>query len=220
MHIENIIFDLGGVVLNIDYVGPHKVLTQMGINGFEEKYSRAKQDHLFDKLETGKLSPAEFREGFRETTGLALDDTQIDHIWNAIILDFPPARIALLQALKKQYRTFLLSNTNIIHFDLYTKQLHEIHKVDWKEMFDDLFFSFNLGLKKPDPAIYRHALEKAGIKAGHTLFIDDLYGNIEPARRCGIHTIYLKEPLDIADVFYKEIFSGKYRVNESFINKS
>lgn len=220
MHIENIIFDLGGVVLNIDYEGPQKALTQMGISGFEKKYSRAKQDHLFDKLETGKLSPAEFREGFRETTGLALDDNKIDHIWNAIILDFPPARIALLQALKKQFRTFLLSNTNIIHFELYTRQLKEIHKIDWKDIFEGLFFSFNIGMKKPDPAIYSYTLEKAGIKAGHTLFIDDLYSNIEPARRCGINTIFLKEPLDITDIFYKENSSGKYCVNELFINKS
>ncbi len=215
MPIENIIFDLGGVVLNIDYDGPHKVLTQMGISGFGEKYSKAGQELLFDNLETGKISPDAFRQGFREVTGLNFDDTKIDHIWNAIILDFPPARIALLKDLKKQYRTFLLSNTNSIHFDFYTKQLKEIHQVEWEDIFEDLFFSFNIGLKKPDPAIYRYTLGKTGIKPEHTLFIDDLYSNIEPARQCGIKTIHLKDNRDISDIFSKDNLTGKYIINES-----
>ncbi len=117
MLIKNFIFDLGGVVLNIDYGGPSKVLTSMGINNFDEYYSRAKQDNIFNDFEKGLISADAFRESIKQFLKLHITDEQLDTMWTAIILNFPQENIDLLIKLRKQYKTYLLSNTNIIHYN-------------------------------------------------------------------------------------------------------
>lgn len=202
--IKNIIFDLGVVVLNIDYNGPEKMLRQMGFDNFNAYYSKVRQTSLFDDFEKGTITPAAFRLKFKEFTGFTLNDDEIDRIWNTMILDFPKDRMALLIELKKYYNTYLLSNTNKIHYDSYTKQLAHDNGLAWKDLFHKTFFSHEMGLKKPNKEIYQKALSDAGIKADESLFIDDLITNVEAARSCSIHTIWLKDGMDLMDVFERD----------------
>ena len=204
MTIKNIIFDLGVVVLNIDYNGPSKVLKQMGIYNFNEYYSKAKQSSLFDDFEKGLISPDDFRFSLKENIGLNLSYDEVDQIWNAMILDFPAQKMDLLIALKRQYRTFLLSNTNKIHYGYYTKQLERENGLHWDDIFHKTFFSHEMGLRKPDHQIYKIALKEAKINANESLFIDDLYINVEAAKACGLQTIWLKEGMDLNDIFEKD----------------
>jgi len=216
MIFKNIIFDLGVVVLNIDYNGPAKVLKHMGVENFDEYYSKAKQNSLFDNFEKGFISPDEFRKSLKENLGLKLSNSKIDSIWNAMILDFPKKRIELLIALKKHYKTYLLSNTNKIHYSCYTRQLKH-DGLSWKDLFHKTFYSFKMGLRKPDHLIYKQALNDAQITASESLFIDDLLINIEAAKACGLKTIWLKEGMEITDIFEKDAKTGTLKPNFDLI---
>jgi len=202
MLIKNIIFDLGAVVINIDYEGPAKLLKEMGIHNFEDIYGKAKQLQLFDKFEKGSLPPNEFRRELKKLFKTDFNDREIDRIWNAVILDFPPETIKLILNLKKQYRTFLLSNTNIIHYELYTKDLYDkFNALTWDILFEKAYFSFEMGMRKPDLEIYKKVISDNNLNPLETVFIDDLLINIEGAQKCGLQTFWLKEGMPLTDVF-------------------
>ena len=133
--IKNIIFDFGGVILNIDYQASINAFKELGIKNFEILFSQASQFNIFDKLETGKLNPHDFRDEIRNISGLKLTDEAIDKAWNKMLLDIPIERIELLIKLKSKYNIYLLSNTNAIHYDIYN---NEIYKAGYKS-FDDIF---------------------------------------------------------------------------------
>ena len=123
--IKNIIFDLGGVLLNIDYALTIKAFESHGVSNFEEVYSQAKQTDLFDKFETGKITENEFIEGIKSLIRKDIQKNQILEAWNAMLLDFPKERLSLLQEASKHYRIFLLSNTNETHITAFEKIIEE-----------------------------------------------------------------------------------------------
>ena len=115
--IKNIIFDLGGVILDIDYNLTVKAFEKLGIPNFKAQYSKMSQSNLFDNIETGKINPEEFRNLIRVVAEKDVTDAEIDHAWNALILHLTQYRIEILKKLQNNYRLFLLSNTNKIHYD-------------------------------------------------------------------------------------------------------
>jgi putative hydrolase of the HAD superfamily len=202
--IKNIIFDLGGVVLNIDFDRAAQAFREAGLDDFEQLYSRAVQSELFDRLERGKISPEDFRKELRKLAGIQLSDSLIDRCWNALLLDFPPARLQLLQELREHYRLFLLSNTNIIHAEAYNNELRQRHNINGLEaLFDRVYYSHDIGLRKPDAESFLYVLNDQKIKAEETLFIDDSLPNIEAAGALGMQTLYidLEAGADICDFF-------------------
>ncbi|MDR4987474.1 MAG: hypothetical protein RG741_01385 [Bacteroidales bacterium] len=113
--VKNIIFDLGGVLLNIDYGLTIAAFKKLGVEDFDGFFTQAAQHKVFDRFDTGHVTPGEFRDRLRRLSGLNLSDRQIDDAWNAMLLDMPADRIKLLQKVRRNYRIFLLSNTNAIH---------------------------------------------------------------------------------------------------------
>lgn len=217
MPVKNIIFDLGAVILDIDYAGPSKVLKEYGVSDFEAAYSKARQDNTFDLFEKGQIDNSEFREAFKKYAGLSLSDKEADDIWNTIILDFPKARIGLLLALKKQYRTYLLSNTNAIHYVYYTEALYNNYGLTWDTLLHKAYFSFEMGMRKPDKEIFLKALENSKLNPEETLFIDDLSENVNAARECGLKTIHLIQGTDITDIFYADS-NQILHIKDAYIN--
>ncbi len=202
--IRNIIFDLGGVVLNIDYHLTSKAFQQLGIRNFDEIFSQAQQSTLFDDLETGKISPATFRTEVRNITGLNLSNEAIDDAWNAMLLDLPAERIDILRACKANYRTFLLSNTNAIHLKAYTRDLQNAHQVSGlEELFEKEYYSHTLGLRKPHPETFTAVCKAQGLKPEETVFIDDSYQHIEGAKQAGLHTLFMdrEKGMTLPDLF-------------------
>ncbi len=202
--IKNIIFDLGGVILNIDFQRAADAFHKLGIKNFDLLYSQAVQSELFDKLERGHITADDFHREMRDLSGLDLSDTEIDAAWNALILDFPPARLQLLRQIRKHYKIFLLSNTNIIHADFYNNDLRENHGINGlEELFDRVYYSHAIGLRKPKPESFHHVLEKEHLRAGETLFIDDSRPNIEAAAKLGMKTLFidLQKGDDVLDFF-------------------
>lgn len=201
--IKNIIFDLGGVVLNIDYHKTANEFKKLGLEKFDKLYSQAKQFHFFDDFEKGNISEEKFREEIRRITGMIFCDKELDKAWNAMLLDLPAERTKLLIAAKANYRTFLLSNTNSIHYTEYTKQVNENHRIDsLSELFEKEYFSHIIHLRKPDLEAFEYVLNDASINPNETLFIDDSIQHLEGAQKVGIHTFFMdkEKNLTLSDV--------------------
>jgi HAD superfamily hydrolase (TIGR01509 family) len=187
--IKNIIFDLGGVLINIDYNRTKKAFIDLGFTHFDEMYNQYTADELFARLETGKINDDDFYKSLLAKADKHLNTGQLTQAWNAMLLDFRKDSLQHLPILAKQYRLYLLSNTNAIHkqaFDgLFRKDIGDFS-------FDDYFikawYSHKIGLRKPNAAIFAFVLQDAGIKAEETLFIDDSYNNIEAALNMGFQT--------------------------------
>jgi putative hydrolase of the HAD superfamily len=205
LNVENIIFDFGGVILNIDYQLTIDAFKEIGMDNFEKSYSQATQIHLFDNLEIGNITPDEFRNGIRKVSQKDLSDEKIDYAWNKIILDLPEKRIRLLTALKNKYNIFLLSNTNRIHYDLYIKQLQKFGYNNFDEIFKKAYFSFEIGLRKPDLEIFEYIINKENINPDKTVFIDDSIQHIEAAVQLGIQTYHLGKNEDILNLFDEKL---------------
>ena len=202
--IKSIIFDLGGVILNIDFQKAAKAFKEFGLTDFEGLYSKANQSKLFDRLEKGLIDAQTFRNELRDISEIDMSDSQIDQAWNSLILDFPPARLQLLKDLRANYKLYLLSNTNIIHADFYNQDLRDNHNIDGlEELFDKVYYSHDIALRKPDTAAFAYVLNKQEIKAEDSLFIDDALPNILAADQMGLNTIFLNldNGHDVLDLF-------------------
>ncbi len=192
MRIKNIIFDLGGVLLNIDYHATINTFKKFGVTRFDDFFTQEKQNPLFDRLDTGKISPQKFREEIRAASGINLSDADIDQAWNAMLLDFPAQKISLLEQSRKQYRTFLLSNTNAIHFPAYIAKLKRVHGYDsLEELFEKQYLSHEIGRRKPDVATFQWVLAQNGLKGSETLFFDDTPQHVEGARKAGLYAYWI-----------------------------
>lgn len=203
--ISNIIFDFGGVLLNIDPQKAVNSFKQIGLEDVELIKREYTENGLFDKLEKGFVTPDQFRSEIRNHITNGVSDEEIDHAWNSMLLDLPYERLELLQELKKNHRIFLLSNTNIIHWEAYMSMIKRVHGVCLSDFFEKDYYSHNMGLRKPDAKIYTEVLNAEGLKASETLFIDDMLANAEAARSVGMiaHHLKLDEGETILDLFTK-----------------
>lgn len=199
--ITNIIFDLGGIFIDIDFNATHKAFVDLGVTNFYDFYSQHTATRLFEDLETGKVSPEEFYEGFRKETGSALTDEQIRDAWNAMLGNFHIERLNWLEEIGFRYKIYLFSNTNAIHYDAFQKIYR---RCSGKENFDDYFikahYSHDLGLRKPYPGSFTKLLAIENLAADETLFIDDTSKNIEGAKEAGLQTILLLPPKTVLDL--------------------
>jgi len=201
--IKNIIFDLGGVILNIDYKRPQEEFKKLGIKDVEILYSKQNQVELFDLLETGKISEKEFIQKIKESSDIEITDSEIITAWNSILLEFPLRRLQILQQLQLHYNMYLLSNTNEIH----EKAFNEMLKIQCGYpslalFFDRVYLSHRVGLRKPDPKIFELVINENNLKIEETLFIDDSLQHIESASKLGLKTIHLKDNMTMEnDIF-------------------
>jgi putative hydrolase of the HAD superfamily len=191
--IHTLILDLGGVLIDVDYRATARHFEGLGVAGFDRLYSKAKQTDLFDRFETGALSPQGFRDEVRVLLGAALSDAEIDAGWNAMLGTIPPQRIALVRALKQRYQLLLLSNTNAIHVPAFEAIIaRDLGITDFKGLFHGAYYSCALGMRKPDAAIYRHVLALHGADPARTLFIDDSIQHVIGARAAGLRAEHLQ----------------------------
>jgi len=172
--IKNIIFDLGGIFLNLNYQLTEDAFVKAGIENFHELFTQHHVNPLFHLLETGKISEADFYNSFRKETGKDITDETIKNAWNAMLLSFPKERIDWLKAINKKYRTFLFSNTNQIHYNAFMQIIEEsFDGLDFNSLFMKAYYSHHMGLRKPDKEAFEFILNEQNIIAAETLFIDD-----------------------------------------------
>jgi glucose-1-phosphatase len=189
--IRNIIFDLGGVLLDLNF---NKTMEAFKKLGWEEQNLEAAihTSAIFLGFEVGKCSPQQFRDNIRPALTSSNNDGQIDDAWNAMLLGIPDDRINYLKRLNKEYQLYLLSNTNEIHVNYHNSMFLEKHRYPFQDLFIRAFYSFEMGLRKPDTAIFEQVMEETGIKPEETLFIDDLPQNTIAARYLGITALHIQ----------------------------
>jgi putative hydrolase of the HAD superfamily len=190
--IKNIIFDLGGIFIDINYPKTEKAFFDLKISNFAEFYTQHHASEIFELLETGKLSPKEFYKTFREKTGFTIEDDSIRDAWNALLGDFFMERLQWLDEIRKRYKIYLFSNTNKIHYDAF---MEIFRKQTGLRNFDDYFikayYSHECGFRKPYTESYQRILDEQNLIASETLFIDDTPRNIEGAKQAGLQAVLL-----------------------------
>ncbi len=198
--INTIIFDFGDIFINLD-----KKATMDGFKKLGLKEWNNELDQLNFQFEKGNISREEFLAGFQKQ----MPNASIEEIlesWNAILADFPLYRLEFLQMLSKKYKLFLLSNTDSIHIDTFEQKVGPSFYGDFYQCFEKVYFSFEMGMRKPDAEIYQAVLNKHELQAKRTLFVDDKKENTDAAAALGIHVWNLqvgKE--DVIDLFEKVI---------------
>jgi putative hydrolase of the HAD superfamily len=190
--VRNIIFDLGGVVLDIDYNLTRAAFINLGFKDFETVYSQLKQELIFDLFETGRITATDFRDVIRNYAEKTFTDNEIDAAWNAMIIRLPEQRVDLLRRLKKTHRLFLLSNTNEIHEKEFLQNIKAAFKKNiLPELFEKVYYSHHSGIRKPDVEIFKLILLENKLTAKETLFVDDSPQHVEGAMQAGLQAVLL-----------------------------
>ena len=197
--IRNIIFDLGGVIIDIDYHKTTDAFQRFGVSNFNDYYSQKKQLPIFSEFEIGKINDFEFRNGLRALFKCDLNDHQIDVAWNAMLLDFPIERLHYIYELKSRYNLYLFSNTNIIHMRAVTNKFKLLNlPVDSLDsLFHECYYSYTFGLRKPHAESFLEILRCNRLDASETLFIDDTERHVEGARKAGLHSLHFESGLNL-----------------------
>lgn len=192
MQIKNVIFDLGGVLLNIDYHLTIQAFVDIGMSNFQELFTQAQQSELFDKIEVGEISSDEFLAEIKALMPSHVSEVAIRTAWNAMLLDLPSERLDFLLAVKEKYNTALLSNTNSIHLESFYKELKKVHNLkSLDDYFHKVYFSCDLGMRKPNPETFLRVCELEGFNPSETLFIDDTMQHVEGAKQAGLQALHL-----------------------------
>jgi len=189
--IKNIILDLGGVVLDIDYNLTLKAFEKHGLT-LNDNSTFTGSNELFNQFDCGLINPDTFRQEFNHRFGVTLSPKEFDNAWNALLLNWDTERLSLIEQLKKNYRVYLLSNTNVVHFNCYNQLLVEETGKELKEYFHRAHLSFEMGIRKPQVEIFRRVLSENGLIPSETLFVDDTHEHITAAKMLGIQTIHLE----------------------------
>lgn len=199
-NIKNIIFDLGGVILNIDFKKTEEAFSLLGLDNFSNHINQFHITDFFLLYETGKINDDEFVAGIMKLIKNPVEPHQVIHAWNALILDFPPERIELLRGLKKKFRLYLLSNTNAIHVKEFTQRFNKEYGFGFESLFEKIYYSNVVKLRKPDVAIFEMVLNENNLIAEETLFVDDTASNFPEAEKLGVKTYHVKPGVAITDM--------------------
>ncbi|MBN2669727.1 MAG: HAD family phosphatase [Bacteroidales bacterium] len=188
-----LLFDFGGVLLNIDFNLSFEAFTQFGIKNLNEQFSQHVQNNFFDDFEKGLIPPEALYSMVRASSNSLLDNAVVEKAWNALLLDIPKYRIDILLALKDRTRTCLLSNTNLIHYNSYRSELERIHGFQsFNQIFHKAYFSHEIHCRKPDAIAYQYVLQQENIKPEQVIFFDDTQKNIDAAKQLGIQAVLWK----------------------------
>ncbi len=192
-NIRVIIFDLGGVIINLDIHRTLDAFRALVGEEFDILEEAQLNQSFYMEYEKGNISCEEFRSHIRGLTPKKLTDEQIDTAWNSMLLDIPEERFSWIESLKDHYQLCILSNTNVIHVDafhrIFEKQTPYNHPSD---LFEKLFYSCELGMRKPDENIYEEVIKEMGVEPGQAVFYDDKQENIDTANRLGIKGVLVK----------------------------
>ena len=189
--IKNIVFDLGGVIMNLNVPKTILKFERLGITNIVNDTGHHYTDPIFYDFEIGKVSEFEFIEKLRKKSSLQPSYEEIRDAWNAMILDMPRERIDILLNLKKKHNIFLLSNTNSIHQKKFLSEVNEANNFSFNNLFEKAYYSHEVGIRKPDEEVFRFILENSEINAEETLFVDDSLDNIKAAQTLGIKPFYI-----------------------------
>lgn len=198
--INTIIFDFGDIFINLEKEKAVEAFKELGLPGPNEELLL-----MNDRFEKGQISELEFIAGFQKFIPHA-DLLEIRKAWNAVIGEFPLYRLEFLQMLARKYRLFLLTNTDSIHISRFEHMVGMSFFSDFYQCFEKVYYSYEMGMRKPDPAIFSYILHKHDLSPKRTLFVDDKKENTDAAASLGIQVWNLQVGQeDVVDLFEKKI---------------
>lgn len=207
MGIRNLILDMGGVILDVDYRKIFSEFVKYDCNDMQSFFTQQTQIPLVDDFEKGLITPAMFRNKVRKLIGKDLENDVLDNIWNSMVLGVRKEDVDLIKTLRKKYdKIFLFSNTNEIHVEYVKNMFFESMGYDIFEiLFDKVYFSNEIHLRKPDKESFEFVVKDAGVDKETTMFIDDTAKNILGAEKVGLKTYLLDNNQTLTQIFNKGI---------------
>lgn len=199
-NIKNLIFDLGGVIIDIRRANCVKALIELGMADADEFLGDYIQKGPFLQLEDGSITAGQFRDEIRRHISHPVTDRQIDEALGKFLIGIPIERLRMLEELHKRFNLYILSNTNPIMWDQGIKQFFEQDGHNREFYFDGEVASFKAGCVKPDPQIFRYAIDHLGIDPAESVFLDDSTNNTEAAAKLGFNTVHVSPDKNIIDL--------------------
>lgn len=200
-NIKNIIFDLGGVIINLDTKRTISEFNRLSYTRFENIYPQTNQTDIFDRFEKGTISQNAFFDELRKELNYQGEKANLIDAWNAMLLDVPESRLDTLVNAKQNYNTFLLSNTNETHVEVFERDLYYEHGVkNFEDYFDRVYYSCRVGMRKPNKEIFELVLSENNLVAEETVFIDDSIQHVQGAGSCGINAYLLEPHMEVGDL--------------------
>lgn len=204
--IKAIVLDFGAVLININYQLTINTFKKLGIENFDEIYSKAQQTNVFNNLETGVISPATFYNELRTLSNTTLTNQQLQNAWNAMLLNLPKYRMEFVYALKQRYKVYLLSNTNCIHEQAFMQHIRVTVGHDYfYDAFHKVFFSHEIGLRKPNASIFEYVQHHIKLQPHQILFVDDSLQHVQGAQLCGWQAHHLLDNEEVTKVVQEYI---------------
>lgn len=201
--IRNIIFDLGGVLLNIDPKKTIEAFEKLGMAQLVGDKGLTYDHEIFYRMEQGKITSDEFRKGVLTLLPNPVSFDEIDTAWTAMLLDFPAVRVELLKNLRKDFNIYLFSNTNAIHVEKFHSIFRKQHGFEVSSLFEKDFYSNEIGYRKPSHESYQEIIRLSGINPEESLFIDDSLLNVESAVASGLKGLWLEPGQTVENLFQK-----------------
>ena len=199
--IKNIIFDLGGVIINLDTIKTISEFNKLSKLPFEAIYTQLQQSSVFDFFDKGLISESDFFVELKNVTKSSSSENELKQAWNAMLLDFPLHRLNLLKKIKSHYRLCLLSNTNETHVTEFEKTLlNSHHYKNLEPFFEKVYYSCRMQMRKPDVEIFNFVLTENGLNASETLFIDDSPQHVQGALKTGINAHLLPKAKEVEEL--------------------
>lgn len=186
--IKTIIFDLGGVLIDLDFKDSLEAFTKAGFKDIEKRVCQFSRDGNFSNYEIGTISTEKFRDFIRSELSQPATDQEIDDMWNKILIDIPHEKLDLILELRKKYTVYLLSNTNELHWIYTCDHMFNYRGLTANDYFDKIFLSFKMHISKPQPEIFEEMIKDTNLVPDEALFIDDSEANCRTAEKFGIHT--------------------------------
>jgi putative hydrolase of the HAD superfamily len=207
--IKNIVFDFGGVIVDINRTAAINKFKEIGVENIEELLDPYRQKGIFCKIEDGSMSREDFYAEICRLTGKNIDSKDIDQGWLDFIIPVEQAKLDYILKLRTRYKVLLLSNTNdiIMRWAMSDKFSPAGKPIDW--YFDELYLSYKLGCMKPDFDIFRMMIKLSGINPEETLFIDDSEANITSGKTLGFKTFWFKKENRFSEIEDKIAYYGK-----------
>jgi len=200
--VNAIIFDLGDVFLNKNKEAKVEAFAALGLYEWNDEHEK-----LEKKLETGKIDGEAFLKGLQKSMPNATLK-EIKAAWNAGIDDFPLYRLEFLQKLSEEFRLFLLSNTDPIHIEKFERDVEASFYMDFYQCFEKVYFSHEIGYRKPDAEAFNFVLNQHDIQPKRTLMVDDKKFNTDAAAALGFQVWNLqKGEEDVVDLFDKKVIN-------------
>jgi FMN phosphatase YigB (HAD superfamily) len=200
--IKNIIFDLGGVIINLEINKTISEFNKISNTPFESIYTQLQQNPIFDLFDKGLVTETDFFNELKLLIKSKAANEDLIFAWNAMLLDFPISRLITLNKLKSKYRLFLLSNTNETHITAFETMLYKDHGYEnLQPFFEKVYYSCRMKMRKPDLEIFEQVLKENNLTASETLFIDDTIHHVNGAQKAGINALLLAKNKEFEQLF-------------------